>query len=216
MTEEQTVLCLPRRCIADRERFTPWSAAAALIRTAAVDMMWLPRHEAEAADDLIQPIPCAVVLGEKHRYHVFRRVAEGRSDLRKRVSLVVGGHIDWTESDRDIFSLVRSTLIREITEELGVEPPETATPVGLVVDFSSTQTSRHIGIVHEVMIGRRATPRATEEFSVRSKYVRQLHSEQELFAIRHDFDPWSRIIFGDYVYPSDSLGFGHQLHLMPE
>ncbi len=106
--------------------------------------------------------------------------------------------------------------MREIIEELGVEPPETATPIGLVVDFSSTQTSRHIGIVHEVMIAGHATPRATEEFSVRSKYVRQLYSAQELFAIRSDFDPWSRIIFGDYVRPSDSLGFGQQLRLIPE
>lgn len=214
MTDEQMVLCLPRRCIANRQRFTPWAVAEGMIHAAAADMKWLPRREAEAADDLIQPIPCAVVLGEGHGYHVFRRIAGGRADLRRRISLVVGGHIDWTEGDDDILSLVRSTLFREITEELGIDPPEMATPIGIVVDFSSTQASRHIGIVHQVVIDGRATPRATEEFSVRSKYVRKLHSAQELFSIRNHLDPWSRIIFGDYVRPTDPLGFGQQLRLV--
>ena len=216
MTEKQSVLCLPRMCISARDRFTPWRAAAEIIRSAAEDMTWLPRSEAEAADDLVQPIPCTVVLGQGRGYHVFRRIPEGRPDLRRRASLVVGGHIDWSEDDHDILSLVRSTLMREITEELGIEPPESAKPLGLVIDFSSDQASRHIGIVHEVTIAGRATPRATEEFSVRSKYARQLYSEQDLFAIRDDFDPWSRIIFGDYVRPSDSLGFGQQIQLIPE
>ena len=216
MTKEQVVLCLPRMCIADSERFTPWHTAVEKIRAAAEDMTWLPRHEAEAADHLIQPIPCAVVLGEEHTYHVFRRIADGRPDLRKRISLVIGGHIDWSEGDRDILSLVRSTLMREISEELGIDVPVTATPVGLVVDFSSTQASRHIGIVHEVVIAGRATPRATEEFSVRSRYVRRLYSAEELFTIRDHFDPWSRIVFGDYVRPSDSLGFGQQIRLIPD
>lgn len=216
MTGEQTVLCLPRICIANRERFTPWRAAVAMIREAAAEMKWLPRREAEAADDFVQPIPCTIVLGEGDGYHVFRRIPQGRPDLRGRVSLVVGGHIDWSDDDYDIFSLVRSTLLREIAEELGIEQAETVKPVGLVVDFSSPQASRHIAIVHEVTIAGRATPRATEEFSVRSKYVRQLYSEQELFAMRDRFDPWSRIVFGDYVHPSGSLAFGQQLHLIPE
>ena len=210
------MLCLPRMCIANRERFTPWRAAAGMIREAAAGMKWLPRHEAETADDLVQPIPCAIVIGEKHYYHVFRRIAEGRPDLRKRVSLVVGGHIDESESERDIFSLVSSTLKREITEELGIQPPEKTKPIGMVVDFSSTQASRHIGIVHEVEIEGRATPQATEEFSVRSKYVRQLYSSQDLFNIRTEFDPWSRIIFGNYLRPSNALEFGHQLCLIPD
>ena len=216
MTEEQTVLCLPRVCIADRERFTPWRMAAGVIRLAAEDMQWLPRREAEAADDLIQPIPCALVVGKNHSYHVFRRIAEGRPDLRRRVSLVVGGHIDEPQSQRDIFSLLSSTLKREITEELGIHPPEKTKPIGMVVDFSSTEASRHIGIVHEIEIEGRATPRATEEFSVRSKHVRQLYSAQELFNIRGEFDPWSRIIFGNYLRPSNALEFGNQLCLIPD
>ena len=216
MTEEQTVLCLPRMCIADLDRFTPWRMAAGVIRAAAAEMQWLPRGEAEAANDLVQPIPCAIVIGEQHSYHVFRRIAIGRPDLRKRVSLIVGGHIDEPEHQRDIFSLVNSTLKREIAEELGIEPPEKTKPIGMVVDFSSTQASRHIGIVHEIAIEGRATPQATEEFSVRSKYVRQLYSSQELFNMRRAFDPWSRIIFGNYLRPSNALEFGDQLCLIPD
>ena len=215
VNEEQSVLCFPRACIAGCQRFTPWRTATRMIRPAEATMKWLPRWKAEVAVDWIQPIPCALVLGDGQGYHVFRRINQGRADLRRRLSLVVGGHIDWVTGNRDLQSLAMMTLMREIGEELGINPPSAATPIGLVVDPSSLEASRHIGIVYEVILAGRVKPRAIEEFSIHSKYSGRLCTLEELCTLRRDLDPWSRIIFGDYINPSYSLEIGQQLNLLP-
>ena len=177
-------------------------------------MRWLPRGEAEASEEFIQPIPCALVLGENGGYHVFRRIKEGRADLRSRLSLIVGGHIDW-EADAPAFpQLVRSTLTREIAEELRACQPTSVTPIGLVVDHTSVESSRHIGIVHEVVVEGRVCPQATEEFSLRSSYIGRPYSTSELSTRRAELDPWSSIIFGDYLAPSYALEMGQQSRLL--
>ena len=215
---EQLVLCFPRSCIAGCGRFTPWQTmdAELMIQSAEANMRWLPRCQAEISDDLIQPIPCALVLGERQKYNVFRRINQGRPDLRRRISLVIGGHIDWIAGDKDFSSLLMMTLMREIVEELGIAPlpSSSAKPIGLVADFSSLESSRHLGIVYEVTIAGQIKPRATEEFSTRSQYVGKLCTSRELSALHKEFDPWSTIIFGDYINPSYSFDVGQQLSLL--
>ncbi len=208
--QEQVVLCLPRSAFADWKRFTSWKHAAERIQAASKNMTWLPRSEAEASEDVIQPIPCTMVLGENRSFNVFRRIANGRPDLRKRISLVVGGHIDQTENEQELLPLVESTLMREVSEELGVDVPLKAKRIGVVIDRSSILASRHIGIVHEVAIFGRATPQATEEFFAHSRYTRHSYSADELFEIRDKLDPWSKILLRDYVHPHKSFDIDQQ------
>ena len=211
---EQQVLCVARRCVEDRQRFTPWRSADWLFQAAESGMRWLPRSEAEASDEFIQPIPCALVLGEDDGYYVFRRIKEGRADLRSRLSLIVGGHIDWEADAPEFPQLVRSTLTREISEELRACQPTSVTPIGLVVDHTSVESSRHIGIVHEVVVKEPVRPLAAEEFALRSSYIGRPYSTSELSAHRAEFDPWSSIIFGDYLAPSYALEMGQQPRLL--
>lgn len=211
---EQQVLCITRRCVEERQRFTPWRSADWLFQAAESGMCWLSRSEAEASNEFIQPIPCALVLGENDGYYVFRRVKEGRADLSARLSLVVGGHIDWMADAPEFPQLVRSTLTREISEELCAAAPSSITPIGLVVDHTSVESSRHVGIVHEVMIEGPIRPLATEEFSVSSSYIGRPYSTSELSARRGKLDPWSAIIFGDYLAPSYALDIGAQPRLL--
>ena len=178
-------------------------------------MTWIPRHEAEKSKDLIQPIPCALVLDVNQEYYVFRRIKDGRADLRGRISLLVGGHIDWAVEDREVSSLIMATLMREIKEELGMEPASSAKPIGVVIDFSSVQSSRHIGIVHEVVVAGAMRPKAPEEFSTRSQHIGQVYTPRTLSPLRKKLDPWSMIIFGDYINPYYSLEIGQQLRLLP-
>ena len=204
--DEQQVLCVERRCVENRRRFTPWRSADWLFQAAEAGMRWLPRSEAEASDEFIQPIPCALVLGEQQDgYYVFRRVKEGRADLSARLSLVVGGHIDWMAGEPEFPQLVRSTLTREISEDLCAGAPTSITPIGLVVDHSSVESSRHVGIVHEVVVSGAVSPVATEEFSLRSQYAGRLCSALDLSTLRTTLDPWSSIIFDDYVAPYHAL-----------
>ena len=211
----QSVLCFPRTYIAECERFTPWSSACELLQSAEQSMTWLPRTEAEVSETLIQPIPCTLVVSETQSYHVFRRIKEGRPDLRSRISLVIGGHIDHDVHEDDFSSLAMGTLMREIDEELKVEwLSSDPKPVGLVIDQSSLESSRHAAIVYELVVGGRIKPKAVEEFSIHSKYDGKPCTPNELLSLRKAFDPWSMIIFGDYINPSYSQDVGKQLSFL--
>lgn len=225
--KDQRVLCLPRAYLDDLVCFTPWETADWLFQVAQSEMRWLPRDEAEASEDFVQPIPCALVLGAHERhyvgYHVFPRVNEGRSDLRKRLSLIIGGHIDWDGDKIDFPELIKATLTRELQEELDAEQISPAKPIGLVVDHTSIESSRHIGLVHEVLMAGPVRPTAPEEFSARSKYAGQLWSVEELLSqlTRRTkrlelkrLDPWSSIIFSDYIAPEYVLDIGRQRQML--
>lgn len=206
----EAVLSFPRDCIIGCRRFTPWEVAGSVMRSAEENMVWMPRHRAEESRDWIQPIPCAIVLAEQEKYHVFRRIKQGRADLRSRISLLVGGHIDREPGIEMLSSLISGTLKREIAEELGITHLDIIKPIGLVVDFSSIEASRHIGVVHEVWSEGPVRPIAIEEFSSETKFIERLYSPEELPVFRRYFDPWSVILFGDYINPSYSLDLGQQ------
>jgi hypothetical protein len=70
--------------------------------------------------------------------------------------------------------------------------------------------------VHEVVVEGQIKPRAIEEFSLRSKFAGQLYTPDELSKFRKEFDPWSTILFGDYINPSYSLDVGQQPSLFGE
>jgi predicted NUDIX family phosphoesterase len=213
---QQEILVFPRKCIADCERFIQWHDADGVFQSVEGSMTWLSRSEAEKSEDWVQPIPCAVVCGESGKYYVFRRIKEGRADLSSRLSLVVGGHIDWDSEHETLSSLVMTTLEREIAEELGVTPADEIKPVGLVIDWISVEASRHVALVHEVAVAGHVRPKAIEEFSSRSTYNGQLYTPDELSKFRKEFDPWSTILFGDYINPSYSLDVGQQPSLFGE
>lgn len=213
-THRQSVLCFPRSHIANCKRFTRWEIVQKILHAAEKQMTWLPRVEAEASNVLVQPIPCALVVNESRLYHAFRRINEGRTDLRRRISLVIGGHIDQDIGRGDFSSLATATLVRELNEELSiVHFSPHAKPIGLVIDHSSVESSRHVALVYEVAVAGRIKARAAEEFSMRSKYDGRPCSADELVGMRKEFDPWSLIVFGDYINPSYSQEVGIQLGL---
>ena len=212
------VLCLPRECIANRDRFTHWQSSGWLFDAAQSDMTWLPRQEAEHSYDYVQPIPCALVLGERSGYHVFRRVKGGRADLSARLTLVVGGHIESEPDVHEFRELLSATLEREIDEELNVTRQHSTKPVGVVIDQSSLDSSRHIGIVHEVVVGGAVKPVAYEEFAASSTYAGRLCEPAEIASLSSSLDPWSSIIFSEFVATSLAIEIGLQLpfpHFLP-
>ena len=211
---EQQVLCIPRQHICDQEWFTPWESAGWFFRAAESGMLWMPRREAEVSDEFVQPIPCTLVLGADTGYHVFRRIKDGRADLRARLSLVVGGHIDWEQDTAPFKHLIATTLAREIDEELAADWTPPPKPIGLVVDHTSIDSSRHIGVLHEVLVTGSVQPLAREEFSARSAYAGKLCDIAELLAERDGFDPWSAIIFHEYIAPTHRFDVGWQRRMI--
>ena len=175
---------------------------------------WLPRYNAERSKDWIQPIPCAVIRNHSRSYCILRRVRKTRRDLRARISLIVGGHVDRASYDRErILSLFSKTIRQELDEELGVQEVSHIIPRGLIIDSSSLSASRHIAFVYETVISRHLTARAPEEFSSRSKFTGHFFTPVELQRFHKSFDPWSLVLFEDYIAPSCSLKIAPQLKL---
>lgn len=210
MENRQEILVFPRTALPAGARFVPWSAAGPILAAVAASMTWMPRAAAEQSPDWLQPIPCALIRNDHQEYRVLRRVKQQRPDLSSRVSLVVGGHIDRCPDNPGLASLLSATLAREIDEELGISSLPQVQPIGVVVDTASAAASRHIGFVHEIVIADPFTPKAVEEFSTRSKHNGQLYSPSALSRFLKEFDPWSRIIFADYIDPSYSPTIGIQ------
>src|SRR5262252_1990088 len=87
------VLVLPRELFRGMDRFSEHRAGSRL-KHLADHASWLPLEEAERSRTWVQAIPCALIRNHSKRYLVLRRVRHTRPDLRARVSLLVGGHVD--------------------------------------------------------------------------------------------------------------------------
>ena len=157
---------------------------------------WMPRNRAELSDDWIQPIPCAVLQDYQGRYCLLRRKRRTSEGIRGRLSLVVGGHVDWAAEPLDIELCLVESLKRELKEEIGLEDPDVITPMGVVADLHSTRASRHVAFVYQATVGETLdlTVLASEEFALRSKYNLQFLSMSQLKRFNRQFDPWSSII----------------------
>ena len=214
METSQEILVFPREALPAEARFVPWADSAIILESVAEGMTWLPRNEAEQSADWMQPIPCAIIRNHNEEYRVLRRVKQGRADLSSRISLVVGGHIDKCPGTPGLSSLLSTTLKREVSEELGVNDLTEVKPVGLVVDDSSLTASRHVGFVYEIVVADEFKPQAPEEFSTHSRFNGQLFTATELSRFLKEFDPWSRIIFADYIAPSYATDIGVQPELL--
>ena len=210
MEGRQEILVFPRAALPAGGRFVPWAAAGPVMAAVTAEMTWLPRTVAEQSRDWLQPIPCALIRNEQQEYRVLRRVKQGRPDLSSRISLVVGGHIDRCPNNPGLQTLLATTLAREVDEELGLSSLPAVKPVGVVVDDSSAAASRHIGFVHEIVIADEFKPLATEEFSTRSKVNGQRYAPAALSRFRKEFDPWSQIIFAEYIAPAYAVDLGIQ------
>lgn len=200
----QEILVFPRDCIYGYNRFLPWNGINALIRSMAQETLWLARDEAEQSSDWIQPIPCAYIQNPALGYYTLQRIDQGREDLRTKISLVFGGHIDRIKHHGSVTCLFHETLARELKEELNLKrfPFNRSKPIGLIIDSSSIQASRHVAFVYEVITKLPLRIQATEEFSSHPEESRGFFKQTELSRLHKHFDPWSLILFQDYIVPS--------------
>ena len=195
------VLVFPREIFGEAYSLLPWESVQSRLDDIESSFSWLHRPAAERSEHLVQAIPCVIVRDSADRYCVFRRVTEGRKDLSRKLSLVIGGHADVAAEGDCFLSAMSSNLIREIDEEIGIRLEEPPRPVGVVIDGSSLVASRHVAFLHEI-IAEEVLTRAPEEFaSKKSKYTGKFVSAAQLGDWRDKFDPWSRLVIEEYVCP---------------
>ncbi len=193
--------------------FLPWEKIRFKVDGNHVPYDWLPRNEAEDSSDFVQPIPCAVIRDFSSRYCAFRRTRDARADLKSKVSLVIGGHINRVVNCTLLRDLLVQTLIREIREEISVGVQGEPLPLGLVVDTSSPAAARHVAFLYEVFVNEPVKSEAPEEFSVRSRINNTFFTARDLNRFRKQFDPWSKAFFEGCLRLSDSHQRACQLHL---
>ena len=109
-------------------------------------LSWTERPVAERSMDLVQPIPCAVIVDGAGRCCVLQHAAKdsGLGGL----SLMVGGHVDEEDAGDSLEATLMACLVRELSEE--VDLPEEPAPrsLGVAVDARSTALSRHVGYIY--------------------------------------------------------------------
>ena len=204
------ILVLPRECFQGLDGFVPWSRAGRLIDSAAKSISWMPRADAEISGEWVQPIPCAIFRDNSGRYCVFRQAKQQRLDLSRRFSLVIGGHIDSGCDYKSIDKILQATVQREVSEEVGIDLDSPLTPVGMAVDATSITASRHIAFVYEAVMNRKVKSLSSDEFSVRSKYNGRFLDLESLSALSPRLDPWSYILFHQYLNNGFPVDVGRQ------
>lgn len=147
-----------------------------------------PRREMEGDPSMKQVIPYLIV---RHgaRLFLFRRTAAGGEPrLHGKYSIGVGGHVDKKDvkGARDV---VAESMRRELEEELRIEGPWRARPVGVLNDDTNPVGSVHFGLVHVVEVERPdIAVREADTLSGR------LASLEEVLAARGEMETWSQLI----------------------
>ena len=206
-------MVFPRIFVDGIDGFIPRDEAKELLDSVSRETAWMPRDDAECSTVWVQPIPCAILRDSLGRYCVFRQTKQQRKDLSRRLSFFVGGHVDNCHAGDDVSAIFYETVKREVWEEIGMTLDDTATPVGAVIDGSSLMASRHIGFIYEVLVDTNVKSRSEEEFSTRSKYNGRFLDVADRSRFRGTFDPWSSIIFSQYMEGGFSTDVGRQIML---
>ena len=195
------VLVFPRVIFDDVYSLLPWDSIQGQLDAIESSFSWLERPDAECSEGWVQAIPCAFIRDSTGKYCVLRRVHNNRDDLNKKLSLIVGGHIDESKNQGTFQSVMSRNLRRELNEEIGISSKESPRPVGIIVDNSSIQASRHVAFLHE-MTADKVSLNAPEEFTTRSKFSGKFMDAADFVNKRDEFDPWSRLLIEEYVCPS--------------
>ena len=192
-TNAERVLVLPRRLVDEGSSGNiVWLNVGPADDLVEQHMEWMDRPAAEASVDMMQPIPCAVLVDGRGRCCVFERPPAARRV--GRLSLVVGGHIEEQDARETFSATVAACLTRELAEEVELRDESPARFVGAVFDDRSIADSRHIGYIHVVTVSE-AVPRAIREFDMSASALtgRFIDGSWLERNARH-FDPWSYAI----------------------
>ncbi|HZL13900.1 MAG TPA: hypothetical protein VFC85_07115 [Verrucomicrobiae bacterium] len=190
---DEKVLVFPRSLFEQLGVFQGFSADVDRYLAAILDKKnnsFQPRAQAETNPDFKQIIPYVVVTDGKSVLHYVRGKKAGEQRLVAKGSIGIGGHIN--DEDHSLFAVglqaFQEAVEREVREELSVEGPFDAKPVGLINDDSTEVGRVHFGVVHLLF----RTPdkvKKNEQVITQVEFVRI----EELKAKREQMETWSQL-----------------------
>lgn len=151
---------------------------------------FMSRALAETNPDFKQIIPYVVITDGKSVLHYVRGKKAGEQRLVAKGSVGIGGHIN--DDDHTLFAFglqaFQDAVRREVCEELSLQGPFDARPVGLINDDSTEVGRVHFGIVH-VMFRQPEQVKKNEQVITQVEFV----PIEELKAKREQMETWSQL-----------------------
>ena len=148
-----------------------------------------PRSLVEDDPALKQIIPYGLIFHGREVFLMRRSSKGGDARLHQRASLGVGGHVNPIDGESGSRS-VENALHRELGEELYVETPFRATPVGVLNDDSNAVGRVHFGVVYAIEVeSPRVRVRETERLAGGFVAIDTLAESCEAM------ETWSRILW---------------------
>ena len=176
---------------------------------------WMPRPQAEASLDHVQPIAVAALRDDRDRYCVVKRNKSGSQDLSLKFTLVIGGHVDSGEVSGGIQDLLIETLRRELEEEAGIASCDEIAPFVTLLDRTSVESSRHFAFVYRVTVDPESVQiKAPEEFSQRTKFKSEFKPLDAIREQRGHLDPWSGLLL-DHLTGSEARFGSRRQYSLP-
>jgi predicted NUDIX family phosphoesterase len=157
---------------------------------------FLSRAQAEINPNFKQIIPYVVVTDGKSVLHYVRGKKAGEQRLVAKGSIGIGGHINY--EDQTFFAndlqAFQDAVKREVCEELTIQDPFDARPVGLINDDSTEVGRVHFGIVHVLF-------RTPEQVKKNEQVITQLEfiPIEQLKARREQMESWSQLCLDNLV-----------------
>jgi predicted NUDIX family phosphoesterase len=149
-----------------------------------------PRARAETDPAFKQIIPYVVVTDGKSILHYVRGKKAGEQRLVAKGSIGIGGHIN--DADHTFFAdglqAFQDAVRREVCEELAIQGPFDAKPVGLINDDSTEVGRVHFGVVHVLF-------RTPEQVKKNEQVITQMEflPVANLKAKREQMETWSQL-----------------------
>ena len=192
------VLTYPRRLLdvgGNRGRMV-WLRTGPAARRVEKLASWVERPAAETSLELVQPIPCAVIVDGVGRFCVLEHLS-GESEA-GRLSLLVGGHVDEEDARDSLEATLMACLVRELAEEVDLPPEPEPRPLGVALDGRTIAGSRHVGYIYArdaERIAPRLMPKIPREFDLSPESLTgEFATGDWLDRNIGEFDPWSHII----------------------
>jgi predicted NUDIX family phosphoesterase len=151
---------------------------------------FLSRAQAETDPNFKQIIPYVVITDRKKILHYVRGKKAGEQRLVAKGSIGIGGHIN--DEDHTLFAAgaqaFQDAVKREVCEELAIQGPFDAKPVGLINDDATEVGRVHFGIVHVLF-------RAPEQVKKNEQVITQIEfiPIEQLKARREQMESWSQL-----------------------
>ena len=189
------VLTYPRRLLDVGSNWgrLVWCRAGPASRRIEKAWRWTQRPAAETSLDLVQPIPCAVIVDGVGRCCVLER-PEAESEIGK-LSLNVGGHVDEEDGRATLEATLMACLVRELAEEVNLPPEPKPRPAGVALDMRSIAGSRHGGYIYlkdAERISPKTVRKAPSEFDLSGAALTgEFATGEWLDRNIRQFDPWS-------------------------